>query len=105
MNAPFLPAVGKSGATTRMSFFIYRNCVIEGLIKLGAKWPEGLDAWARIRHAGILARYNLGISPENAAQDLFIDHFRDRPACPRDSDRRVIHEACEDAKRRGKWNI
>jgi len=105
MSKPFIPETGKSGAAVGMSLFIYRNAVVDGLIRLGAKWPEGLDAFAQRRHAGILARYNLGISPEDAAKDLFNDHFASRPEFDADSDRRVLHAACEDARRRGRWKV
>lgn len=105
MNKAFIPDVNVSGAATHLSFFVYRNAVIETLIRLGAKWPEGMEAWARMRHAGILARYNLGIRPEDAAQDLFNDHFRNAPKMQHDGDRGMLSKAVVDAKRRGRWNV
>lgn len=54
-NKPFLPEVGKSGASVGMSLFVYRNAVVDGPIRLGAKWPDGIKVvadetkWRRLK--------------------------------------------------------
>lgn len=102
MDKPRIPTTGVSGAARNLNWLCYRNAVIDGLRDLGAFCAEGLGVWAEKNRAKIQLRYDLGISPEEAAMDIY-------EAWPRpykqDNGIGAIKAAVARAKANGTWNI
>lgn len=99
---PFIPDTGVSGKAHNVNWLVYRTAVMDTLYGLGAKCPEGLGVWIKNNFAKIKIRYDLGLTPEDAARDIYETWPRPYKA----NDGHVaIREAIADAKRRGTWNL
>ena len=101
MQKPFLPATDVSGKSRNINWLCYRNAVIEGLRDLGASCAEGLGVWAERSRSKIQIRYELGLTPEDAAKDIF--EAWPKP-CKYDNGMGAIRDAIQRAKETGNWN-